>query len=111
MVLGRASLADPDFPRKVAMGCPQEIRPCIGCNQGCIGALKIGRRTGCAVNPQAAREASFSLTPAPRKKSVLVVGGGLVGCETALGYAQAGKTVTIVEALPDILSAGIPVPR
>ena len=42
---------------------------------------------------------------------ILVVGGGLVGCETALGYAQAGKTVTIVEALPDILSAGIPVPE
>lgn len=31
---------------------------------------------------------------------VLVVGGGLVGCETALGYAQAGKQVTILEALP-----------
>ena len=42
---------------------------------------------------------------------VLVVGGGLVGCETALGYAQAGKQVTILEALPDILSAGIPVPE
>ena len=42
---------------------------------------------------------------------ILVVGGGLVGCETALGFAQAGKTVTIVEALPDILSAGIPVPE
>ena len=189
VVLGRASLADPDFPRKVAMGCPQEIRPCIGCNQGCIGALKIGRRTGCAVNPQAAREATFGTVPAgahdfkaelnelnawyqtqldtlgvtvqrnhpataqaiqeahpdavvlavgatptvppvagmdsPKVvdcvtaltgadlpgQRILVVGGGLVGCETALGYAQAGKTVTIVEALPDILSAGIPVPE
>lgn len=30
---------------------------------------------------------------------------------TALGYAQAGKQVTILEALPDILSAGIPVPE
>lgn len=40
-----------------------------------------------------------------------MVGGGLVGCETALGYAQAGKQVTILEALPDILSAGIPVPE
>ena len=67
VVLGRASLADPDFPRKVAMGCPQEIRPCIGCNQGCIGALKIGRRTGCAVNPQAAREATFGTVPLRRQ--------------------------------------------
>lgn len=44
-------------------------------------------------------------------ENILVVGGGLVGCETALGYAQAGKHVTILEALPDILSAGIPVRR
>lgn len=75
VVLGRPSLADPAYPQKVATGRPEDIRPCIGCNQGCIGALKVGRRAGCAVNPQAAREASFALTPAPRKKSVLVVGG------------------------------------
>ena len=43
--------------------------------------------------------------------NIAVLGGGLVGCETALGYAQAGKQVTILEALPDILSAGIPVPE
>ena len=49
--------------------------------------------------------------PGPPGQRVLVVGGGLVGCETALGYAQAGKQVTILEALPDILSAGIPVPE
>lgn len=97
VVLGRASLADPDYPRKVAMGCPQDIRPCIGCNQGCIGALKIGRRTGCAVNPQAAREASFSLTPAPRKKSVLVVGGGPAGMEAARAAALRGHKVTLWE--------------
>jgi 2-enoate reductase len=44
-------------------------------------------------------------------QNVVVVGGGLVGCETAVGYAQEGKTVTLVEALPKILSAGIPVPE
>lgn len=35
-------------------------------------------------------------------KEVVVVGGGLVGCETALCLAQMGKGVTIVEMLPDI---------
>ena len=49
--------------------------------------------------------------PALPGKKVVVVGGGLVGCETALGFAQEGKEVTIVEALPDILSSGIPVPE
>ena len=33
---------------------------------------------------------------------VIVVGGGLVGCETALHLAKQGKDVTIIEALPDI---------
>ncbi|MBO7674144.1 MAG: FAD-dependent oxidoreductase, partial [Atopobiaceae bacterium] len=43
-------------------------------------------------------------------QSVVVVGGGLVGCEMALDYCRDGREVTIVEALPDILSAGPSVP-
>ena len=37
---------------------------------------------------------------------ILMVGGGLVGCETALWLAKQGKKVTIVEALADILFSG-----
>lgn len=39
---------------------------------------------------------------------VVVVGGGLVGCETALWLAQQGKTVHIVEALDKILKLNAP---
>jgi len=42
---------------------------------------------------------------------VVVVGGGLVGCELALWLAKQGKDVTIVEALEKILSAGLPIPH
>ena len=45
----------------------------------------------------------------PVGDKVVIVGGGLVGCETALEYLQEGKKVTIVEALDHILSAGAPV--
>jgi 2-enoate reductase len=38
----------------------------------------------------------------------IVIGGGLVGCETALMLAQEGRRVSIVEMLPDILSTGAP---
>lgn len=34
---------------------------------------------------------------------IVVIGGGLVGCETALWLAQQGKTVSVVEMMPDIL--------
>ena len=35
------------------------------------------------MNPQAAREATFGTVPAGKKKSVLVVGGGVAGMEAA----------------------------
>ena len=44
-------------------------------------------------------------------RRVVIVGGGLVGCETALWLAQAGRTVTIVEMLDDIVKSGSPVPH
>ena len=37
---------------------------------------------------------------------VLIVGGGMNGCETALWLAQQGKEVTIVEVLPELMTAG-----
>lgn len=44
-------------------------------------------------------------------RNVVMIGGGLVGCETALYLARQGSSVTIVEALGDILSSGHPVPH
>ena len=35
--------------------------------------------------------------------NIVVIGGGLVGCETALWLAQQGKKVSVVEMMPDIL--------
>lgn len=44
-------------------------------------------------------------------KNVLIIGGGLVGCETALYLANQGKKVTIVEAKNNILDSGKPIPH
>lgn len=45
---------------------------------------------------------------APCGNRAVVVGGGLVGCETALWLAQSGKTVTIVEALDRLMAVNRP---
>ena len=47
----RAHIADPQIVRKTVEGRALEVRPCIGCNQGCIGQVMIGAPMGCAVNP------------------------------------------------------------
>jgi len=43
------------------------------------------------------------------KEPVVVIGGGLTGCETALWLAQQGRKVTIVEMLDKLMSVGMPV--
>ncbi|SFD14141.1 FAD-dependent oxidoreductase [Clostridium uliginosum] len=46
-----------------------------------------------------------------KNNKVTVIGGGLVGCETALWLAKQGKEVTILESLEDLMIAGNPVPH
>ncbi|MEN3976527.1 FAD-dependent oxidoreductase [Emcibacter sp. SYSU 3D8] len=97
----RAHIADPDIVRKTLEGRSHEIRPCIGCNQGCLGGLMQGR-IGCTVNVTAGRELTLDEAPppAPATKDVMVVGGGPAGMEAARVAAQRGHRVTLVEAGP-----------
>ncbi|MFN0096391.1 MAG: FAD-dependent oxidoreductase [Dehalococcoidia bacterium] len=98
----RATIADPDIVRKAQEGREADIRPCIGCNQGCIGG-RTGplMRFGCTVNVGAGQEGRFGddrLQPAAQPKRVLVVGGGPAGLEAARVAALRGHKVTLVEA-------------
>lgn len=108
--LGRPLLSDPDYCNKVRSGHPVQIRPCLGCHDGCFGRLLQSGLGSCAVNPECGREDTVGIRKAEQKKKVVVIGGGLVGCELSLHLAQNGKKVTIVEALPDILKSGSPMP-
>ena len=42
----------------------------------------------------------------PVGERIIVVGGGLVGCEIAYGYAKEGRQVTVVEALDELMKRG-----
>ena len=47
----------------------------------------------------------------PTAVRTIVVGGGLLGCETAIWLAKQGKRVTLVEKLEELMAAGITVPH
>ena len=98
VAMGRALLADPFLPVKLAEGRDDEIIPCIGCNEGCTGMLNECRPISCAVNPRTGYEGDYPMEPAVRSKNIVVVGGGPAGCEVALTAAQRGHKVVLFEA-------------
>ncbi|MCQ4764913.1 FAD-dependent oxidoreductase [Cloacibacillus evryensis] len=98
VVLGRALLADPYWPKKVMEGREDEIVPCIGCHAGCMGRGFEGKHLSCAVNPACGRERYYEIKKIDAPKKAVVVGGGVAGMEAARVLSLRGYTVTLYEA-------------
>ena len=96
--LGRALIADPDWPVKAQMGLEKEIKRCIGCSE-CIKARhEEGTAIRCGVNPNVGRlEPDEILTPAVKIKKILVIGAGPAGMEAAIALKTRGHDVTVWE--------------
>jgi 2,4-dienoyl-CoA reductase-like NADH-dependent reductase (Old Yellow Enzyme family)/thioredoxin reductase len=97
----RGQIADPHMATKAMEGRPEDIRPCISCNQMCWGRRSRDYWISCLVNPSAGREFEWGgdrFTPAPVPCRVLVVGGGPGGLEVARTAAARGHRVTLAEA-------------
>ena len=96
--LGRPLWADPEWAKKAKEGRPEDIRPCIRCNDGCLARGDHQAKTvSCSVNVALCREEEFRITPAEHPRKVAVVGGGPAGLEAARVCALEGHAVTLYE--------------
>lgn len=98
VAMTRALIADPYLPRKAQEGRLDDVRLCVGANEGCLGRILAGNPITCVQNPLIGREKDWSELPAaasPRR--VLVVGGGPAGLEAARVAALRGHRVILVE--------------
>ena len=96
IILGRALIAEPDWPVLVQEGRFNELRPCIACN-ACVDLVGRGERARCSVNPEAGRELEWAVAPAATPRRVMVVGSGPAGMEAARIARVRGHDVSIWE--------------
>ncbi|MBW2289070.1 MAG: FAD-dependent oxidoreductase [Deltaproteobacteria bacterium] len=98
----RAGIADAEFANKAREGRLMEIRRCISCTR-CIDEasepMTFPYAPTCSINPEIGHELQWKeqFKPAETPKRVVVVGGGIAGCEAARVAAMRGHQVTLIE--------------
>lgn len=97
IAFGRALIADPWLPNKLAEGREEDIRPCIRGNEGCISRFYSGCTIRCEVNPACGKEAIYKIRKVKSPKKILIIGGGISGMEAARIAALMGHAVTLIE--------------
>ena len=63
IALGRPLWVDPEWPKKAKEGRPEDIRPCIRCNDGCLArGDHLAKTVWCSVNIALCREEEFAIS-------------------------------------------------
>jgi len=96
VAIGRGLIADPELPKKLMEGRPEDVRRCIRCNE-CVSRVIAYLPVSCTVNVSAGMEKQYKLEKAEKKRNVLVVGGGPGGMEAARVAALRGHNVRLLE--------------
>ncbi len=98
VAMARTWIADPDWGRKVEEGEAERIRPCMSCNQACVGFVFSGLPGSCVLNPIAGRESELGEEGrSDQPQAVAVIGGGPAGMEAARVLATRGHQVSLYE--------------
>lgn len=100
VAMTRQQIADPETVNKMKAGRLDEIRRCIGCNQGCIDRLFNVTHSSCVHNPAAGYELELgigTLVQATFRRRVVVVGAGPAGMKAAETAARQGHEVILIE--------------
>ncbi|ACS85566.1 oxidoreductase [Musicola paradisiaca] len=112
IALGRPLLADAEIPNKIKAGKFHKVRPCLSCQEGCMGRLAKFAAISCAVNPACGREKDYAIGKADHAKNVLIIGGGPAGCEAARVAALRGHSVVLHEKTDrlggNLIPGGVP---
>ncbi|MCB1704031.1 MAG: FAD-dependent oxidoreductase [Halioglobus sp.] len=102
LAMGRKLLADPELPNKLSAQQEKLITPCIYCYI-CVSQIFINKPVCCAVNHNTGREHEADIlatTAVP--KTILVIGGGPGGMESARLLAEKGHRVHLWEKEADL---------
>lgn len=100
-LFGRAAVADPDLPNKIARSDDRRVMWCLSCNI-CLGRASRPE-TICPVNPGVGRDRALastlrSTTTQPRR--IAIVGSSLSALTAAWIAARRGHHVTVFDAEP-----------
>ncbi len=96
VAMGRALLADPGLPSKLAAGAADRARPCVYAYQ-CVGNVFLREPARCMISPELGREEELAIRPAAERRRIAVAGGGPVGLDFARRAAARGHEVTLFE--------------
>lgn len=109
MGVARQFLVDPEWFTKVIDDKQEEIKPCIGCHNGCFGfakykgsanVLDMGdmlHNARCALNPQTMNNHKYDIKKAKKVKNIAIIGAGVAGLEAAFVLTLRGHKVKVYE--------------
>jgi mycofactocin system FadH/OYE family oxidoreductase 1 len=95
----RAPIAEPELVRKLRNGVPEQVRPCILCNQACRVRDARNPIVSCVGEPSSGHETEDPPVEGrdAAAREVLIVGGGPAGMECARVLALRGHRVRLIE--------------